>query len=97
MLAEFMQSRKDPRRLEFVRVSCVYSTTKLTQDALPIGYRLDCCPKQVFSSEEEVMMWLQLNYVGQKDFGGLVLDMDNARSSKFIEAWKTISTSFVMM
>lgn len=94
MLVEFMQGRKDTRNLEFVRVSCVYSTTKLTKNAPLIGYRLECCPEQVLSSEEEVIMWLQLNYAGQKDFGGLVLDMDDVQANKFIEAWKTISGSF---
>ena len=94
MLADFMKNRKDSKRLEFVKVSCVWSTTNLNQDALLIGYRLDCYPAKVFSSEEEVLVWLQLNYAGQKDFGGLVLDMDDVHASKFVEAWKTISTSF---
>lgn len=94
MLAEFMQGRKNSRRLQFATVSCVYSMVKISQDETPIGYRLDCCPEQVFSSEEEVMMWLQLNYADKRDFGGLVLNMDDAQSSKFTEAWKTISTNF---
>ena len=77
MLVEFMQGRENLRRLEFVKVSCVWSTTEFNQDASLIGYRLDCYPAKVFSSEEEVLVWLQLNYAGQKDFGGLVLDMDD--------------------
>ena len=96
MLDEFMQGRKDLRRSEFAKVSCVWSTTSLGSCS-PIGYRIDCCPGQVFPSEEEVMLWLQLNYAGQEDFGGLILEMDDLHASKFIEAWKTISESFGTM
>lgn len=105
MLAEWLDGRENFQVKTFVKVSCVYpeSSKKLDKSASipvvaydedPRGYRLDCYPKQVFSSVDELMIWLQVNYGGVEDFGGIVLDMNDIQATKFINAWKIAGDCF---
>ena len=103
MLAEWVDDRKSFQAKIFVKVSCVYSKSKnldnsgipvVAYDEDPSGYRLDCCPKQGFSSVDEMMIWLQVNYGGAEDFGGIVLDMNEVQAAKFIDAWKVAGDCF---
>ena len=103
MLAEWISSHKSLQAQNFIKVSCVYrESKKLDNSGIPVvdydgdpnGYRLDCCPKQVFSNVEELMVWLQVNYGGDEDFGGIVLDMNDTQASKIIDAWKIARDCF---
>ena len=103
MLAEWVDGRKSFQAKTFIKVSCVYlESKKLDNSGIPVvsydedpnGYRLDCCPKQVFSSVDEMMIWLQVNYGGAEDFGGIVLDMNDIQADKFINAWKVAGDCF---
>jgi len=105
ILAEWVDGRKSVQVKSFVKVSCVYpkSSKKIDKstfipvvayDEDPRGYRLDCCPKQVFSSVDGLMIWLQVNYGGAEDFGGIVLDMNDVQAAKFIDAWKVAGNCF---
>lgn len=103
MLAEWIDGRKSFQAKNLVKVSCVYLESKkldnsgipvVAYDENPSGYRLDCYPKQMFSSVDELMIWLQVNYGGAEDFGGIVLDMNEVQAAKFIDAWKVAGDCF---
>jgi hypothetical protein len=104
MLAEWISNHKSLQAQNFIKVSCVYLESKkldystglpvIDYDEDPSGYRLDCYPKQIFSSIDELMIWLQVNYSGVEDFGGIVLDMNDIQATKFINAWKIAGDCF---
>ncbi len=103
MLAEWVDGHKSFQVKTLIKVSCVYlESKKLDNSGIPViaydedprGYRLDCYPKQVFSSVDELMIWLQVNYSGAEDFGGIVLDMNDIQAAKFIDAWKVAGDCF---
>lgn len=103
MLAEWISSHKNLQAQNFIKVSCVYpESKKLDNSGIPVvdyyedpnGYRIDCYPKQVFSSIDELMIWLQVNYGGAEDFGGIVLDMNDIQATKFTNAWKIVGDCF---
>lgn len=103
MLAEWVDGHKSFQAKIFVKVSCVYPESKkvdnsgisvVAYDEDPRGYRLNCCPNQMFSSVDELMIWLQVNYGGAEDFGGIVLDMNDVQAAKFIDAWKVAGDCF---
>ena len=103
MLAEWISGHKSLQVQNFIKVSCVYpESKKLDNSGIPVvdydedpnGYRIDCYPKQVFSSIDELMIWLQVNYGGAEDFGGIVLDMNDIQAAKFTNAWKIAGDCF---
>lgn len=87
------------KKLNYITISCRYeeddeipdrSTGLPTVDcsAIPTMYLVNNDTSHPFKSIDELVIWLNLNYVDKKD--RIVLNMNESESSKIIDAWKEV-------